>query len=130
MRLGCLDEAAQAAEKSVMLARACPDQPVIGEGLALLTQIRAALGFTALSGAELIEAQTIARRYFAPLAIPLGMPDAERLRRHCLDVLCPSGLHAVPVAHQPAVVAAPRKAPQNVVMGNTEVRRSRRTHTD
>ncbi|MGB9752359.1 MAG: hypothetical protein C0183_12550 [Roseiflexus castenholzii] len=109
LRLGCFDEAAQAAEKSVMLAHACPDQPLIGEGLALLMQIRAAPGFTAASDAELIEAQTIARRYFAPLAIPLGMPDAERLRRYCLDALCSSESHAVPDTHQPAVVAAPRK---------------------
>lgn len=108
-RLGRLDEAALAAEKSVTLARACPDMPLIGEGLALLAQIRAALGVTAVDDAELAEAQTIAQRYFAPLAIPLGMPDAERLRQCCLSSLLSSGLHAVPDAPQLAIVAAPRK---------------------
>lgn len=108
-RLGCLEEAALAAEKSVTLARACPDMPLIGEGLALLAQIRAAFGLSAACDAELTEAQSVAQRYFAPLAIPLGMPDAERLRQYCLNSLLPSGLHTVPDAPQPAIVAAPQR---------------------
>ena len=108
-RLGRLEEAVSAAEKGVTLARACPDQPLIGEGLALLTQIRAALGCAVVSGAELAEAQTIARRYFAPLALPLGLPEADRLRQYCLDTLLPSPLHSTSPVQQPVLVATARK---------------------
>ncbi|MDW8215079.1 MAG: AAA family ATPase [Roseiflexaceae bacterium] len=108
-QLGRLEEAILAAERGVIIARACPDQPLIGEGLALLTKIRTALGLTAAYEVELIEAQRIARQYFAPLAIPLGMPDADRLRQYCLNSLLSSRTQTVPAAHQPAVAAVPRK---------------------
>jgi DNA-binding SARP family transcriptional activator/tetratricopeptide (TPR) repeat protein len=107
-RLARLDEAVLAAEKAVITAHACPDLVLIGEGLALLTQIRAISGRSAADDAELREAQIIARQYFAPLAIPLGMPEADRLRQYCLDSLPSTRSQAVPANHQSAAVAAPR----------------------
>lgn len=106
LRLGRLDDATRAAEKAIILARACPDQPLIGEGLVLLTRIHTAAGFATATDVALHEAQTIARRLFAPLAIPLGMPHANQLRQYCLDTLLPAGLRA---AQQPGVVADSKK---------------------
>jgi hypothetical protein len=108
-RLGQIDEAVLSVEKGVIMARACPDQALIGEGLALLTQIRAASGHSAAYNAELAEARLIAERYFAPLAIPLTMPQAHALRRMCLEVLLPSSAQCVSASNQPAVINVSRK---------------------
>jgi len=93
----------------VIMARACPDQALIGEGLALLTQIRAASGHSAAYNAELAEARLIAERYFAPLAIPLNMPGAHELRMTCMAALLRSSVPHAHVDHQAADVAVVRK---------------------
>ncbi|MDW8405856.1 ATP-binding protein [Chloroflexus sp.] len=82
-------QAAPAAEQAVMLARACPDLPLLGESLVTLSDICLRLGDTVRAQSALAEAQTIARQSFAPLAIPLGLPEAGRLRQHCLASLQP-----------------------------------------
>ncbi|MCX7858715.1 MAG: hypothetical protein N2385_01385, partial [Chloroflexus sp.] len=82
-------QAAPAAEQAVMLARACPDLPLLGESLVTLSDICLRLGDTVRAQSALAEAQTIARQSFALLAIPLGLPEAGRLRQHCLASLQP-----------------------------------------
>jgi len=77
--------------------------------LTLLTQIRSAAGHATACDAALAEAQSIAEQSFAPLAIPLNMPQAHALRRMCLEGLLPSSAQCVSASHQPAVIAVPRK---------------------
>ncbi|WP_298820174.1 ATP-binding protein [Chloroflexus sp.] len=98
-----------AAEKAVIIARACPDVPLIGEGLALLARIRASAGQSTFDDMELMEAQAIARQHFAPLALLIGLPEAARLRQYCLDGLIDSPLPSVAASCQPTVHATARK---------------------
>ncbi|WP_299644377.1 AAA family ATPase [uncultured Chloroflexus sp.] len=85
--LGHVAQAASAAEQAVMLSRACPDMPLLGESLLVLSDICLQLGDTVRAQAALAEVQAIAHRSFAPLMIPLGLPEAGRLRQYCLDSL-------------------------------------------
>jgi tetratricopeptide (TPR) repeat protein len=109
LRLGRLDEAMLSAERAVTIARTCPDAPLIGEGLTLLTQIRSAAGHATACDAALAEAQSIAEQSFAPLAIPLNMPGAHELRMMCMAALLRSSAPHVHVDHQAADVAVVRK---------------------
>lgn len=93
-------QAALAAEQAVMLARACPDVPLLGESLLVLSDICLRLGDASRAQAALAEVQNIARQSFAPLAIPLGLAEAGRLRADCLRSLPP---------HAPERAVAPRK---------------------
>lgn len=92
---GQVARAAPAAEHAVMLARACPDMPLLGESLLVLSDICLQLGDAIRAQAALAEVQNIASRYFAPLAIPLGLAEAGRLREDCLRSLNPHAPEAV-----------------------------------
>jgi DNA-binding SARP family transcriptional activator len=70
-RQGSPAEALNAAQRGLALARACPDQPLIGEGLLVLLRLHEALGQAEVAQACRAELRAIAATAYAPLHLAL-----------------------------------------------------------
>jgi len=84
-RQGKFSAALSAAQRALMLARACPDQPLIGESLLVLCSLQQALAQTEQAQMGCNELRALAARAYAPLL--LGLDAGTALRRVVLLAL-------------------------------------------
>ena len=77
---GQFAEALAACQCALTLARACPDQPVVGESLLLLMRLHMERGEHPQAEACRAEIRSLARSAFAPLELGLGDTDCTALR--------------------------------------------------
>ena len=84
-------DALSCAEEALALARACPDQPLVGETLLLLGRIRAEMGQEIAAEDLLAEARTIGEKSQALLLLAFGGEEAGSLREIALACLGETG---------------------------------------